>query len=439
MKPALQGVFRRAGSFIVAAMVETIIAAFRRVFSWALPALALCGAAAAGEGAAATGEYRNLFQEWDAAIDAAAVDAKLETYWASLFEGGEDARVYYPAASNENGPTAYILDVGHKDIRTEGVSYGMMIAVQMNRKEAFDAIWNWADAHMKYKDGPRKGYFRWRCVPEGCLNDAVPASDGEEYFATALFFAAHRWGNGEGIYDYEREANAILDAMLHKEDMNGGIVDGVVNMFDRKRKQVVFVARGRSAEFTDPSYHLPAFYELWARWATGWNGRREEDRRFWREAAETSRTFFDLAADSETGLTPDYAEFNGAPKPLRGHGDFRYDAHRTAMNWAVDYAWWGKDDNAPARSNRLQAFFEAQGMETYVNQYTIKGKPLSDGRSASLIACNGAASLAATDSRAKKFVAALWALEPPTGEWRYYNGLLQFMATMHAGGRFQVY
>jgi oligosaccharide reducing-end xylanase len=104
--------------------------------------------------------------------------------------------------------------------------------------------------------------------------DAVPASDGEEYFAMALLFAAHRWGTGRGIYDYESEANAILDTMLHKEEMNGGTVAGVTNMFDRTQRQIVFVPVGPMAGFTDPSYHLPAFYELWGRWARGWRGRR---------------------------------------------------------------------------------------------------------------------------------------------------------------------
>ena len=43
----------------------------------------------------------------------------------------------------------------------------------------------------------------------------MPASDGEEYFAMALFFAAHRWGNGKGIYNYRAEADKILRGMRH--------------------------------------------------------------------------------------------------------------------------------------------------------------------------------------------------------------------------------
>lgn len=390
------------------------------------------------EGAFATGEYRNLFAEWDPRIGEAEVDARLRAYWDSLFGTDPEATVYYPDAPNENGPTAYIFDVFNDDVRSEGLSYGMMIAVQMDRKAAFDALWNWAYSHMRYDSGPREGYFRWQCAPGGCPRDTVPASDGEEYFAMALFFAARKWGNGEGMYDYERQANTILDVMLHKEAMNGGVVEGVRNMFDREERQVVFVPIGEFADFTDPSYHLPAFYELWGRWAAGWNGRTEEDRRFWLEAAERSRRLFAQAAHPVTGLVPDYSTFDGEPVHVRGHGDFRYDAFRTAVNWAVDHAWWAADPEAVARTDRLQAFFESHGMETYPSLYAIDGTPLTDDRSDGLIASNGAASLAASHPRGAAFVAALWDLEPPRGRDRYYGGLLQFMAVMHAGGRFRI-
>jgi oligosaccharide reducing-end xylanase len=109
------------------------------------------------------------------------------------------------------------------------------------------------------------------------------------------------------------------------------------------------------------------------------------------------------------------------------------------MNWAVDQAWWGRDPQAVARTDRLQAFFERQGMENYVNQYRIDGTPLSEDRSTALIAANGAASLAASHPRRHLFVAALWSLEPPRGRWRYYNGLIQFLAMLHASGRFRAW
>jgi endo-1,4-beta-D-glucanase Y len=406
---------------------------------WLLALLALVAAPMAwAQGAVETGQYRNLFGEM-LGVEEAAIDARLARYWKSLFEGGPDETLYYPGEPSADGPTAYIVDINNDDIRSEGMSYGMMIAVQMDRRAEFDALWNWAATHMRYGQGPRKGYFRWTCTRSGCPRDAGPASDGEEYFATALFFAAHRWGSREGLYDYEAQANAILDVMLHMEEMNGGVVDGVTNMFDRTHKQVVFVPTGRFAAFSDPSYHLPAFYELWAKWAKGWNGRRDEDRAFWKEAAAESRRMFARSAHPKTGLAPDYASFDGTPVHFGGHGDFRFDAFRTAVNQAVDWSWWRADPSAVERTDRLLAFFESQGMETYPNQYRIDGTPLSTDRSSGLIASNGAAALAAAHPRAKKFVAALWALDPPTGRFRYYNGLLEMMAMLHASGRFRAY
>lgn len=390
-------------------------------------------------GAAVSGHYRNLLREQRPDITEADIDKKLAGYWQSLFEGGKDQRIVYPAAHTPDGPAAYVLDVGNDDVRSEGMSYGMMVAVQMGRKAEFDALWNWAWTHMRYRAGPRQSYFRWQCKPEGCAGfgkNAVPASDGEEYFATALLMAAARWGSGRGVYDYEAQAQELLTAMLHKETMNGGVVQGARSMFSPKHGQVVFVPVGDAAEFSDPSYHLPAFYEIWARRAA-----KAEDRQRWSEIADISRAYFNKAAHPMTGLTPDYAHFDGRPKVLEGHEDFRYDAFRTAVNWSVDQAWWGKNPAAVGLSTRLLSFFAAQGAggKPYPHLYTLDGKPLNDEPSKGLISSNAVAALLVDKSLGKRFVDDLWALDPPTGQWRYYDGLLQFMNLLHITGRFQAW
>lgn len=377
---------------------------------------------------------RNLLRELRPDITEAAIAAKLARYWQSLFEGGEQQRVVYPAAPTPDGPAAYVLDVGNADVRSEGMSYGMMIAVQMGRQAEFNALWNWAATHMRYASGPRQGYFRWQCQPSGCTQDAVPASDGEAYFATALLMAASRWGNGQGLYDYNAQAQALLRTMLHKETMNGGVVDGVRSMFSPWHGQVVFVPIGDAADFSDPSYHLPAFYELWARRAE-----QPEDRRRWADIAAISRAYFHQAAHPRTGLTPDYAEFDGRPRVHEGHEDFRYDAFRTAVNWSVDQAWWGRHPEASTLSRRLLSFFAAQAPvgKPYPHLYTLDGQPLNDEASTGLIACNAVAALLVDPALGRRFVDDLWALEPPTGRWRYYDGLLQFMGLLHITGRFK--
>jgi oligosaccharide reducing-end xylanase len=45
---------------------------------------------------------------------------------------------------------------------------------------------------------------------------------------------------------------------------------------------------------------------------------------------------------------------------------------------------------------------------------------------------------AADPELARPFVQQLWDAPPPTGKWRYYDGVLYFLGLLQAGGRFQV-
>jgi oligosaccharide reducing-end xylanase len=387
------------------------------------PTAAASPTPAAPIGAFEAGSYRNLFRERGKSD--AEIQAKLDAAWQQLFFGDHDTqRVYYPVGED----MAYIMDIGNGDVRSEGMSYGMMIAVQLDKQAEFNRLWKWAKTYMYHDDGPRKGYFAWHCTSDGKILDPNPAPDAEEWFAMALFFAAGRWGNGAGIFDYRAEAQAILDAMLHKGDENTGVV---TSMFDPQRKLVVFSPVGAASTYTDPSYHLPAYYELWARWA-------DKDNQFWRDAATASRAFLKAAAHPQTGLMPDYASFDGAPYPGE-HTDFRFDAWRAASNVAVDYAWFAADDWSVSQSNRLLAFFHRQGLDSYANQFTLDGKPLSSDHSPGLVAMNAVAALAATDDIAGEFVDALWDTPIPSGKWRYYDGMLYTLALLHVSGNFRIY
>ena len=117
------------------------------------------------------------------------VQAKIEAAWNHLFYGDdENERIYYEVGDD----MAYILDVNNHDVRSEGISYGMMIAVQMDKKEEFDRIWKWAKTYMYQTERSCAGYFTWHNHTDGTPIDHNPASDGEIWITMALFFAAHR-------------------------------------------------------------------------------------------------------------------------------------------------------------------------------------------------------------------------------------------------------
>ena len=149
------------------------------------------------QGAMRTGKYRNVFAEMG--YSEKEIDAKLKEVFDGVFYGPN--KVYFEVGDS----MAYISDIKNHDVRTEGMSYGMMIAVQFDRKDIFDRLWRWSKHYMQHQSGQRKGYFRWSCKTDGTPNAQGAASDGELYYITSLIFASNRWGNATGI-NYLAEA-----------------------------------------------------------------------------------------------------------------------------------------------------------------------------------------------------------------------------------------
>ncbi len=436
-----------------------------------------------GDGEFKTKHYRDLFAEQG--HSPAETKAKIDKAFQQLFHGdGQEERVYFETGANKNGTLAYITDWNNNDVRTEGMSYGMMIAVQLNKKREFDAIWNWAHTYMLVTDpkDPSVGYFAWSMNTDGTPRSTGAAPDGESYFVMALYFASHRWGNGKGICDYQAEADKILRGMRHHPVLTGEgpfrihphdppfvepdhpwpspanrhmeeqakasgkpmrwfhgprgpEKETIGPMVDEEYNMIKFVPNYPDGD-TDASYHLPAFYELWSRWGP------EEDRAFWAKAADVSRGFFVKVTNPETGLTPDQSNFDGSPaigwngKPFA----FAYDAWRCISNWSVDYSWWHKDPDERALSDHMQKFLIGQGIDKFADNYTVDGQPLILNHSPGLTATTAVGSLAATDGpNAKAFVDALWNMPVPSGEQRYYDGMLYLMSMLHASGNFRIY
>ena len=436
-----------------------------------------------GSGAYATHHYHNLFVE-RLGLTPAETHARISAAFDQLFHGdGQEQRVYFETGANVNGPLAYVTDWANNDARSESMSYGMMIAVQLSKKREFDALWNWAHTYMLTTDpkNPSLGYFAWSMNTDGTPRATGAAPDGEEYFVMALYFAAHRWGNGRGIYNYKSQADRILRGMRHRAVLaettpfrihandrlfiepsqpwpspnnraaaaaaaregkpwpvrrpdDAPRLVTVGPMVDEAHAMVRFVPEVNISG-TDASYHLPAFYELWARWGP------IEDRAFWARAAVASRAFFSLVADPVTGLAPDRSEFDGsAAHDWNGQpSQFGYDAWRVASNWSVDYSWWGKDPRELDLSRRIQAFLFSQGIDTFSDRYTLNGHPLSDRHSTGMVAATAVASLASGPGKTSDaFLKRLWDTPVPAGEQRYFDGMVYLMSLMHLSGEFRI-
>ena len=152
-------------------------------------------------GAYYTGNYTSPFKTYLGKTDAE-IQAKLDELWNHYFKGGYNQVIYYESGRGE----AYIKDTGNNDVRSEGISYGMMICVQTNHKEEFDKLWNWAKNHMWTKSGSWDGYFGWQNSTAGVMKDRNNCPDAEMYFMMSLLLAANRWHDAR----YMQDAQYIL-------------------------------------------------------------------------------------------------------------------------------------------------------------------------------------------------------------------------------------
>ena len=378
-----------------------------------------------GEGAYYTGVYRNMFKELLNKTDTE-VDTKVAAAFQQIFYGTATQKLYYEVGTD----MAYILDVANNDVRSEGMSYGMMICLQLDKKAEFDKLWKWTKTYMQHTSGNLDGFFRWQMNTNGGVIDNNPAPDGEAYFITALFFAANRWGNGTGIYNYAAEAQAALSKVQSKTGAGG-----INSLFNTTSKLITFGPNTGSYDYTDPSYNLPGFFELWGRWSTS-------NTTFWPQTPAASRKLIRDASHPTSGLTADYSNFDGTPKTTTFNTNshrFMYDAWRTIMNLGMDYHWFKTDPQQPIIAERYLTFFKNQGAD-YKNHFDWNGANAGGDHSTGLVACNAVASLAVNNpTLTTPFVQEFWNVGVPSGTYRYYDGMLYLLAMLNCSGDFKIW
>jgi oligosaccharide reducing-end xylanase len=355
------------------------------------------------------------------------IDNRLEEIINTIYIN-PDTRFYH---ENPDG-TAYLVDTGNHDVRTEGMSYGMMIAVQLDQPEQFEKIWSWVKKYMLITEGPMAGYFKWSAQLDGTSNSDGSAPDGELFFAMSLLFAERRWGKSK----YGDEGRAILNEMVHKGyDGNQGYA-----MFDRETTYIKFVAE---MDITDPSYHLPHFLNLFAKYGNS------EDSTFFENATRNSRDYLAKSMNSKTGMAPEYANYDGTPNHLRGHGYFYSDAYRVAANIGLDTLWNGPRQELVERVEALQDFYADKLDLQPIPVYDIYGNQIADemtedGQDLSfakhpMALLSGLAQSALVSEHGNDYVLRFWNTPLAQGIYRYYDNLLYLFAFLALSGKYKPY
>jgi len=314
-------------------------------------------------------------------------DAKVADAWSKLFNSSSSGKIYF---DGPGGDESYVKDIWNNDVRSEGMSYGMMAAVQLDHQTEFDRLWTWVRNHMAQgcSGDVCTGEIAWSCSTSGNKNSNGGAPDGEEYMATALIFAQNRWGDS-GKFDYANEARWVLDIVRTK-------------YFHLDPHLVKFVANSNN---TDPSYILPAFYQVWACFDP-------ENSDFWNEAITDGREYFHVGVNGQ-GTCPYQSSWDGS-NPQNANSD----SVRCVMNLMMDHNFFAGDP--------WQA-------ETYAPMYAAgRGNaPAPD------YYCNATLGFGLPESEGKAFVDRLWSANVPNSD--YWNGVLYMLSLLHVSGNFKLY
>jgi oligosaccharide reducing-end xylanase len=376
-----------------------------------------------------SGGYYNAFASLINKQDPNEIHDKIEMAFQQLFHGNPDTEAIFQETAIGR---ATINDILHGDTRTEGIGLAMLITVALDHQEEFDELWRYAKENLRQKDGPATGYYQSKCGednPTQCFDVY-----GMQSFVLALMLAnglvaSNQWPRTADL-PYAGDAIALLDVMLNKERANGGVKMGIGSAFSADAHLVREEPALADAGYTTrSSLQMPAAYWYWAK-ATG--------NPFWNDAAQASHAFLHDAADPMTGLFPMRSYFDGTT--VDGSPGYTEQAYRTQLNLALDALWGSATADQATVATHLLDFFYSQGITTYGGAFETNGIQTESNRAQALISVNGALAVAATGSAHRAdFVQAVWDQPIPTGQNRYYEGLMYLTSLLILNAQLVVY
>ena len=209
-------------------------------------------------------------------------------------------------------------------------------------------------------------------------------------------------------------------------------------MFNESQKVVTFQPYNCS-DFSDPSYDLPAFVDLFSRWSKTNNSK-------WAEAATATRNHLYKSSNPTSGLFSDYNNFDGTPKSVSYNNNaqkYMYDAMRCAMNFGMDYYLFGVDkDRQETMAKRIIDFFEKDGYQHA--RFNWDGSGASESYTlgetgANAVACYALLNNPSYTKQVETNLNKAWNAGLATGQYRYYDGLVHYLSMLHLCGSFKIW
>ncbi len=246
---------------------------------------------------------------------------------------------------------------------SEGIAYGMLIAVMFDDQPMFGDFWSYAQLFLN-----KSGLMDWYIAPDGSAPLGVgAATDADLDMAWALVMAHRQWGGREQPR-YLDGARRLIDAIYETEVDHGTWKDMLLPGDDWRGRDVF-----------NPSYFAPNQFRLFAE-ITG-------EHASWGRVIDVGyRTLFaslnTTNGNATNGLVPAWCTSDGTPiEAFPGAlTNYQYDSARTPFRIVQDYQV-SQDPRAVRYLRDVTRFFSSVGAHGIVDGYSLTGSPMPDPKS----------------------------------------------------------
>lgn len=265
---------------------------------------------------------------------------------------------------------------------SEGIAYGMLIAVMFDDQPLFDDFWSYAQLFFN-----KSGLMDWYIAPDGNSRLGVgAATDADEDMAWALVMAHRQWG-GPQHQRYLDAAKRVIEAIYTTE------VD-----HDEWPNLLIPGDDWRGRDVFNPSYFAPNQFRVF--------GEITGQRASWERVIDTGyrvlfRSLDPALGNVDNGLVPAWCTSNGEPVEAfpGAQTNYQYDSARTPFRLVQDYQT-SREPRAVEYLAKISDFFAGIGADHIVDGYALDGSPAPDPKaslpnpgSAVFVGCAGAGAM----------------------------------------------
>ena len=256
---------------------------------------------------------------------------------------------------------------------SEGIGYGMIIAVYMNDQPLFDGLWRYALAHTWSSPNGSTLLMNWYIASDGTVASAADggqdgsgaATDADEDIAWGLVMADRQWGGKGSLTDktYLAYAQQLLSDIWTWETINYNLPKNGSSWGDTNCLNI--------------SYFAPAYYRVFATVANNAQWLNNAVPYIYQVISQNLNA---TNGNQNNGLVPGFSTSTGATancgqySPVEPH-NYQYDACRTPFRIGLD-ACWNNDPNAVSYVGKTSSFFSTRGgASKIVDGYGLDGTP----------------------------------------------------------------